>query len=468
MNMHILLLSTLLACICMHSASAIAGDPAAEDWRELSAISSPTAEAVSNFGGAVSLNQRNLLIGQRFATINGNIMQGNAHLFAISPGGEITLTQTLLAGNGVEDDRFGASVSIIDDMAVVGAMRADVDGNEWQGVLYVYDLIAGVWQESAALTADDGLMFDELGTTLASDGNSILGGAIQADGDNVDQGAGYVYSFNNGDWQQDGKLLDPDGQSFEAYSTGIAVRDDIAILSSPRATVGDNFFQGKAQVWQRDADGNWVLMQDLVAEDGATFDGFGAAIAIVPSAGGMQALIGATSHDADGISNRGAIYVFQRQPDEQWLQVQKLLADDASGGDQLGAAIAAAGDLAAVGAPFASGNAVESGAIYVLERDGAGMWSINDKLFATEAQPQSSFGRAIGVAENLISVGADDATDNGLDEAGLVYLFARNLGDDAPPLPATPAVPALSPTALILLALLMLFVALSRARKEAQ
>jgi len=454
------LVTALLAGICLHMVSAVAGDPAPADWRELHVISSPTPEAVSNFGGAVSLDQRNLLIGQRFASVNGNIMQGNAHLYAVSPGGELTLTQTLLASDGAEDDRFGASVAIIDDLAVVGAMRADVDGTEWQGVLYVYDLIAGVWQETAALTADDGLTFDELGTTLASDGNSILGGAIQADGDSVDQGAGYVYSRNTGVWQQDDKLLDPDGESFAAYSTGIAVRNDIAILGSPRANVGGNFFQGKAQVWQRDGAGNWMLLQDLLAADGAAFDGFGAAIAIAPHASGMQALVTATSHDAGGIDNRGAIYVYQRQADDQWLQVQKLLADDATGGDQLGAAVAASGDLAAVGAPFASGNAVESGAVYVLERDAAGVWAISDKLFASDPQPQSSFGRAIGVDDNLIAVGADDATDGGQDEAGLVYLFARNLGDDTPPLPPPAAVPTLSGGALSVLILLLLAVVL--------
>jgi len=466
MTMHKMLVTALLSATWLHAAVLYAGDPAPEDWRELQVLSSPTAEAVSNFGGAVSLDQRNLLIGQRFASVNGNIMQGNAHLYAISPGGEVTLTQTLLASNGAEDDRFGASVAIIDDMAVVGAMRADVDGNEWQGVLYVYDLIAGVWQESAALTADDGLTFDELGTTLSSDGVSILGGAIQADGDSIDQGAGYVYSFSNGSWQQDGKLLDPDGQPFEAYSTGIAVRDDIAILGSPRASVGDNFFQGKAQVWQRDGSNNWTLVQDLVAADGAAFDGFGSAITLSPHAAGMQAIVTATSHDADGISNRGAIYVFQRQPNDQWLQVQKLLADDATGGDQLGAAVAASGDLAAVGAPFATGNAVESGAIYVLERDAAGNWSITDKLFASAAQAQSSFGRAIGVDENLIAVGADDATDNGLDEAGLVYLFARNLGDDALPLPPPAAVPALNVAGLLLLGIALLLATGLRLRRS--
>ena len=466
MIMHKSHVTALLAGIFLHAGSAVAGDdPAPEDWRELQVISSPTPEAVSNFGGAVSLNQRNLLIGQRFASVNGNIMQGNAHLYAVSPGGELTLTQTLQASDGAEDDRFGASVAIIDDLAVVGAMRADVDGTEWQGVLYIYDLIAGVWQETAALTADDGLTFDELGTTLTSDGISILGGAINADGSNPDQGAAYAYSRSAGSWQQDDKLLNPDGQPSEAYATGIAVRDDIAILGSPRIIVGGNFFQGKAQVWQRDAGGNWMLVQDLLAADGTAFDGFGAAIAIAPHATGMQALVTATSHDADGISNRGAIYVFQRQANEQWLQVQKLLADDATDGDQLGAAIAVVGDLAAVGAPFATGNAVESGAIYVLERDAAGVWSINDKLFATDAQAQSSFGRAIGVDENLIAVGADDASDGDLDEAGLVYLFARNLGEDTPPLPPPAAVPTLTTGGLAILLLLLAVVLWQQSRR---
>lgn len=443
-----------------------AGEPAAEDWRQLDAISSPVAEISSNFGGAVTLDDRNLLVGQRFSSVNGSVLQGSAHLYTVSAAGNINLAQTLLASDGAEDDRYGSAVALVDDLAVIGAMRADVDGNEWQGVLYVYNQDAtGIWLENAALTASDGQTFDELGTTLASDGNTILGGALQADGDNVDQGAGYAYSFNNGSWQQDAKLLDPDGLSFDAYSTGIAVQGDIAVLGSPRASVGGNFFQGKAQVWQRDAGNNWMLMQDLVADDGAAFDGFGIAIAMAPHPTGLQAIVTATSHDADGINNRGAIYVFQRQPNEQWIQVQKLLADDANGGDQLGTAVATDGDLAAVGAPFAAGNAVASGAVYVLERDAAGVWSINDKLFATEPQPQSSFGRAIGVSENLIAVGADDATDTGLDEAGLVYLFARNLGEDAPPLLPPPAVPALTPAGLLALALLLLLLAWSGFRQ---
>jgi hypothetical protein len=457
-----------LAAIALPGGAPAAGEPAPEAWREIAVIGSPAAEAGSNFGGAVAVNQRRVLVGQRFATIDGNAMQGAAHLFSVAPTGDVIPGPTLLASNGALDDRYGSSVALRGDLAVVGAQRADVDGVEWQGVLYMYGPDgAGGWVENDAVVADDGLMFDELGTTLASDGVTVLGGAVQADGANVDQGAAYAYVFDGSGWQQQGKLVDPTGASFDAYATGIDVHDDIAVLGAPRATVDANFFQGKVQAWRRDAGDNWILEQAFSADDSAAFDAFGAAAALAPGAAGnpLQLLVGATSHDAGGIDNRGAVYVFERIAGPAWVQVQKLLAPDAVGGDQYGAAIAVSGDTAVVGAPLATGGAAQSGAVYVYRRDAGGSWSLEVTLAATAPQAQTDFGRAVAIDGDVIAVGADGATDQGLDEAGQVVLFARNLGLALPP-PAV--VPTLPRAGLVLLALLLAASAAVARRRRAQ
>ncbi len=105
-------------------------------------------------------------------------------------------------------------------------------------------------------------------------------------------------------------------------------------------------------------------------------------------------------------------------------QVQKLLASDAESGDSFGFSSAIDGDWAAVGAPYESDIAVNSGAVYVFQRVG-GSWVETQKLKASDASFGSVFGSSVAIAGSVLVVGATYDSPQGIAAAGAAYVFER-------------------------------------------
>ena len=102
--------------------------------------------------------------------------------------------QDVTASDGANDDRFGTSVAVSGDVAVVGAFDAKVGDNYQQGAAYVFTRQAGTWTETQKLVASDGAGMANFGAAVAFAGDAILVGAIGANvGGNSAQGAVYVF-----------------------------------------------------------------------------------------------------------------------------------------------------------------------------------------------------------------------------------------------------------------------------------
>ena len=67
-----------------------------------------------------------------------------------STGAVFTLEQTLVASDGVDGDRFGWSVSHSAGRIFVGAPYHDSANIDESGAVYVYEMQAGQWTETAS------------------------------------------------------------------------------------------------------------------------------------------------------------------------------------------------------------------------------------------------------------------------------------------------------------------------------
>ena len=81
--------------------------------------------------------------------------------------------QKLTASDGAALDQLGYSVAIDGDTLVAGAIGDDAA----QGAVYVFQRSGGSWVFNAKLTASDGAANDFLGTSVAIDGDTIVVGA---------------------------------------------------------------------------------------------------------------------------------------------------------------------------------------------------------------------------------------------------------------------------------------------------
>ena len=327
--------------------------------------------------------------------------------------------QKLFAGDGAAFDDLGWSVALDGDAALVGARGADVNGNFRQGAAYVFTRTGGLWAQQAKLVAGDGAAFDGFGISVALDGDTALVGAANAAVNGVRQGAAYVFTRTGEGWVQQGKLVAGDGAASDAFGLSVTLDGGTALVGAYNAAVNGNRFQGVAYVFTRAGEG-WVQRAKLVAGDGAAFDRFGGSVALH----GDTALVGAGYAAVNGNSGQGAAYVFSRTSDG-WAQQAKLVAGDGAASDGFGISVALDGDTALVGALGAdvNGNGPQ-GAAYVFIRTG-GDWVQQAKLVAGDSAVFDDFGTSVALDGDTALVGAWGAAVNGNFQQGAAYVFSR-------------------------------------------
>ena len=108
---------------------------------------------------------------------------------------------------------------------------------------------------------------------------------------------------------------------------------------------------------------------------------------------------------------------------------EKLTASDAQPNEQFGWAVAIAGDVAIIGAKDKDSAGSNAGAAYIFERNigSTNVWGQVKKLVASDAQMLDYFGGSVGVGGDVAIVGAGHEDTSGA-EAGAAYIFERDSG----------------------------------------
>ena len=338
---------------------------------------------------------------------------------AFGPAGAAPAESKLIGADTAAVDNFGCEVAIDGDTAVVGS-RFDDDGGSDSGSVYVFLRgSSGVWTQSAKLTASDPGVDDRFGTSLALDGDTLLVGAWSSSQVGVQSGSVYVFMRGGGGaWTQQAELTPSDAAEYDLFGYSVALDGDTAVIGS----IFDKdagLASGSAYVFTRSGAGAWSEQAKLRASDAAAFNKFGISVSV----NGDTAIVGAYIHDdeAAGVDS-GAAYVFVRNVSGQWSEQSKLMASDAAASDLFGISVAVFGDTAVVGAMGDDDGGAESGAAYVFTRDGAGNWTEDAKLVASDAAAADQFGSDVALHGSRVLIGAYRDDDAGTD-SGAAYLF---------------------------------------------
>ncbi len=328
--------------------------------------------------------------------------------------------QKLLASDGESGDLFGASVSIDGDLALVGAYSDD-DNGSGAGSAYIFTRDAsGMWNQEQKLTASDGAVDDRFGTSVSLDGDIALVGAWSDDDDGSSSGSAYIFTRDaSGMWGNEQKLTASDGSSGDAFGFSVSVDGDVALVSAH--SDGDNGQDsGSAYIFTRDASGMWNQEQKLTASDGANSDHFGFSLTLDEDV----ALVSARLDDDNG-NNSGSAYIFTRDASGMWGNEQKLTASDGSATDRFGESLSLSGGVALVSAPFDDDNGDSSGSAYIFTRDASGMWGNEQKLTASDGAINDTFGTSVSIDGDVVLVGVVGDDDKGT-TSGSTYIFNRD------------------------------------------
>ena len=162
---------------------------------------------------------------------------------------------------------------------------------------------------------------------------------------------------------------------------------------------------------------NYLELAKLTASDAAGGDQFGHSVAI----DGATIVVGTYPRPDSGGSGWGAAYVFRTSDGgATYGQVAKLTASDAAADDQFGRSVAIDGDTIVAGANYDDDDGVSySGSAYVFRTsDGGATYPQVAKLTAADAAAFDEFGRSVAIDGGIIVAGAP------YDSGGSVYVFS--------------------------------------------
>jgi hypothetical protein len=381
-------------------------------WTERQKLTSPDVAANGRFGWSVALSGDTALVGAPFDDDGSAAASGRAYLFARTDG-VWTQQQRLMASDGAADDRFGWSVALSGDRAIVGAPLDDDHGDS-SGTAYAFALADGVWTEQQVITADDAAEADGFGISVALDAETAI---VGADHDDL-VGSAYVFVISDGTWTQQQKLADPDGLESGYFGHSVAVSGNTALVGAPGEGTSA-VDPGRACVFVRSG-GDWTLQQTLAASDSSPDDRFGDSVALR----GDMALVGAPLNDA-AANDAGSAYLFARSGDT-WTQRQQFTPSAGSEGDSHGSCVALSQDVALVGAAFDDLCDTDAGSA-TFWRIETRPWGTGEKLVASDGSASDEVGWSVAISGDTALVGAH-LDDDAADDAGSAYVFVRSAG----------------------------------------
>ncbi len=425
-----LALSSAVPLPAAHAIEHVPDGLTAADWAQIQSLLAPEAVAGFNqqakltagsdaaandrFGYSVAVSGDTAVVGAH-RDDDGGTDSGSAYVFVRS-GGSWSQQAKLTASDPAGSDFFGISVAVSGDTAVVGALYDD-DGGFNSGSAYVFVRSGVIWNQQAKLTASsDAAIADEFGASVAVSGDTAIVGAHRNDDAGSASGSAYVFVRSGGIWNQQAKLTAIDAAAGDQFGYSVAVSGDTAVVGAYLDDHVGGIDSGSAYVFVRSG-GIWSQQAKLTASDAAAGDLFGISVAV----SGDTAVVGA-SWDDDGFTDNGSAYVFVRSG-VSWSQQAKLTASDAAAEDYFGGSVAVSGDTAVVGAWLDDSVAINNGSAYVFVRSGVS-WSEQAKLTASDAAASDYFGYSVAVSGDTAVVGAYFDDDGGLD-SGSAYVFKR-------------------------------------------
>jgi hypothetical protein len=192
-----------------------------DGWLQTARVTASQDSPRRRFGQSVAIDGEWLAVGDMDP--HGR-EPGVVHLFKGPAWNETAL---LAPASPRERERFGQAVSLRGDLLAVGAPGSA----QTAGTLYVFRGQNGGWAQQAVLTAVDGVAGDQLGYSVAVNGEkdeAVAGAPTAGEGN---EGAAYVFSAENEAWRQVQKL--PGRSAGDQAGLSVAIDEQWLVVGAP-------------------------------------------------------------------------------------------------------------------------------------------------------------------------------------------------------------------------------------------
>ncbi|MET0753143.1 MAG: FG-GAP-like repeat-containing protein, partial [Pyrinomonadaceae bacterium] len=362
------------------------------------------------FGTSLAVSGNTALVGAP--------LKKAAYLFVRDGGGWTQQAKLIPSDSATGGYGFGSSVAIEGDRIVVGAAADRIGSNANQGSVYVFHRNGTAWTQQAKLIASNGEQGNIFGASVAISNNTIIVGATKFSfvGPQTTHGLAYVFFDTGAGWVEQAQLYPMDLGNFADFGNSVDIEGDTVIVAANRNNYGSSLQNGAVYIFVRNG-ANWSLQQKLLPTDTDQGDGFGTDVFIEQN----TIIIGAATSGTE--PSVGAVYVYGKV-DGQWTEQQKLLASDETPYSQFGTSVSIDGNRLIIGAAEKNvGSNHVQGAAYIFNKNGS-IWTESAKLIGADGGEFDYFGSSVAVSEDEFLVGAPQNDIGTNYQQGAVYFFS--------------------------------------------
>jgi hypothetical protein len=282
----------------------------ADTWNQTHKLINSDNVDQSYFGSAVAIDGERLLIsafGNNKFGVGSNVSSGRAYIFDYNAGTDSWDETILLNPDQTMDDYFGYSAALDNNTAVIGT-RPGAGHTDKIGEAYVFFNDGGTWSKQdelhTALTNGGGTRFalDKFGTSVSVEGDIAVVGAYDGSG-TPGTGKAYIFRRTGIDWSLLQTLTPGDGANGDAFGAGVIIENNVIVVSAPYHDVGAVADAGSLYVFEYNSGtDSWdeTVRIDRTSPDST--DEFGAGLAFM----GTKLLTGAGGDS----SSKGAALLY--------------------------------------------------------------------------------------------------------------------------------------------------------------
>ena len=404
--------------------------PDASSVSLLRTLDNPSAYDTSDgdrFGQSVAIDGNYVIVGAWFEDDAGGTSSGKAYIFDVTSG---TLVQTLDNPNAFDtsqSDYFGYSVAISGNLAIVGAFGEADAGGSLSGKAYIFNVTTGALVHTLdnpnAYSTSDG---DRFGESVAIDGNyAIVSARYEDDADGINSGKAYIFDVISGNLLH--TLDNPNAfgtSESDRFGQSVAISGNYTIVGAwGEDEAGGVSSSGKAYIFNVGTGSLVHTLDNPNAYGNSSGDLFGREVAI----SGNSAIVSAPEEqDASG-SYSGKAYIFNVGTGTLVHTLDNPNAYGTSDSDFFGNSVAIDGNYAIVGASRENdAGGLLSGKAYVFDVTTGELLSTLDNPNAYGTSEFDFFGTSVAISGDYAIVGASNENDAGGGLSGKAYIFDTN------------------------------------------
>jgi hypothetical protein len=209
-------------------------------WAQIIKLTAFDGAAIDHFGTSVALEGETLVVGAPDANAPAS-NSGAAYVLVHT--GLLWFPSKLTATDAEADGRFGQSVAISGNTVVIGAPSGGMVPHN--GRAYVVDRSTGPWIQSG-LTPTDGAPGDNFGCRVAVSGDTVLIGAILDNSRANHAGCAHLFVRGSGIWTRQAKLTAADGAPGDELGSSVAISGNTLVVG---ASADDSFGEASGSTY---------------------------------------------------------------------------------------------------------------------------------------------------------------------------------------------------------------------------